>query len=32
MALVDAEYKFIAINVDCNGRISDGGVFQLQDY
>jgi hypothetical protein len=27
MALVDAEYKFIAINVGCNEKISDGGVF-----
>jgi len=27
MAVVDAEYKFIAINIGCNGRISDGGVF-----
>jgi hypothetical protein len=27
MALVDAEYKFIAVNIGCNGRISNGGVF-----
>jgi hypothetical protein len=27
MAVVNAEYKFIAINIGCNGRISDGGVF-----
>jgi hypothetical protein len=27
MALVDAEYKFIAVNIGCDGRISDGGVF-----
>lgn len=28
MAVVDAQYKFLYINVGCNGRISDGGVFQ----
>ena len=27
MGLVDAEYKFIYLDVGCNGRISDGGVF-----
>ncbi|XP_033128002.1 putative nuclease HARBI1 [Anneissia japonica] len=27
MGLVDADYKFIYVDVDCNGRISDGGVF-----
>ena len=28
LALVDADYKFIYIDVGCNGRISDGGVFR----
>lgn len=27
LALVDAQYKFLYVNVGCNGRISDGGVF-----
>ena len=26
LALVDADYKFIYIDIGCNGRISDGGV------
>ena len=27
MALVDARRRFININIGCNGRVSDGGVF-----
>ena len=28
MALVDADYKFLYMNVGCNGRVSDRGVFE----
>ena len=27
LAVVDANYKFVYVNVGCNGRILDGGVF-----
>ena len=27
MTLVDADYKFLWVDVGCNGRISDGGVY-----
>jgi hypothetical protein len=28
LALVDANYKFLCIDVGCNGRVSDGGVYR----
>ena len=28
LALVDADYKFLFVDVGCNGRISDGGVYR----
>ena len=28
LALVDANYKFIYVDVGCNGRISDGGIYR----
>ena len=28
LAVVDGEYKFIYVDIGCNGRVSDGGVFK----
>lgn len=28
MALVDSQYNFIYVNIGCQGRVSDGGVFK----
>ena len=28
LALVDADYKFVCVDIGCNGRVSDGGVLK----
>ena len=28
LAVVDADYKFIYVDIGCNGRVADGGVFR----
>lgn len=32
LGIADANYKFIYVNVGCNGRISDGGVFRESTF
>nr|CAI5840206.1 unnamed protein product [Callosobruchus analis] len=32
LAVVNANYEFVYINVGCNGRVSDGGVFDCTDF
>jgi hypothetical protein len=32
MAIVDANYCFIYVNIGCQGRISDGGVFSYTEF
>lgn len=32
MALVNADYEFIYVNVGCNGRVSDGGVIEYTKF
>ena len=29
LAIVDGDYKFLYVDIGCNGRISDGGVFKI---
>lgn len=32
MGICDADYKFLYVDVGCNGRVSDGGVFNKCSY
>lgn len=32
LALVNADYEFIYVNVGCNGRVSDGGVLEYTKF
>ena len=32
MAIVDYDYKFLYVDVGCQGRISDGGVFRNTSF
>ena len=32
MAIVDYNYKFVNVDVGCQGRIDDGGVFRKTSY
>ena len=32
MAIVDYDYKFLYMDVGCQGRISDGGVFRNTEF
>lgn len=32
MALVNVNYEFVYVNVGCNGRVSDGGIFESTDF
>ena len=32
MAIVDYNYKFVNVDVGCQGRICDGGVFRKTSY
>lgn len=32
MAIVNADYQFVYVNVGCNGRVSDGGVIECTGF